>query len=80
MTRRGNIHYDIHIMNTVTVSKKEYETLKKKAALYGQVFQDVSKRMFGIEEYSDKRIREFMKEDRLDPKIRQRIERILSSS
>ena len=67
-------------MNTVTLQKTEYEDLKKKASLYEKVFRFISKQSFGIESYSDKRVREFTKEDRLDAKTRQKLEKLLKSS
>jgi TRAP-type uncharacterized transport system substrate-binding protein len=63
-------------MSTVTVKKTEYEDLKKKASLYEKVFQFISKQTFGIESYSDKRVKALMKEDRLDPKTRQKLEKL----
>ncbi|HEX9722635.1 MAG TPA: hypothetical protein VGA53_05255 [Candidatus Paceibacterota bacterium] len=67
-------------MNTVTLQKTESEDLKKKASLYEKVFRFISRQSFGIESYSDKQIKEFKKEDRLDSKTRQKLERLLKSS
>ena len=67
-------------MATVTLQKTEYENLKKKASLYEKVFRFVSRQNFGIEAYSDKRISEFRKEDSLDAKTRQKLEKLLKSS
>ena len=66
-------------MNTVTLPKTEYESLKKKASLYEKVFRFISRQNFGIESYSDKQVREFMKEDRLDVKTREKLEKLLKS-
>ena len=67
-------------MSTVTLQKTEYEDLKKKASLYEKVFRFISKQNFGIESYSDKRVKELMKEDRIDAKTRQKLEKLLRSS
>jgi len=66
-------------METVKVSKTEYESLKKKASLYEKVFQSVEKRMFGTELYSDKRVKDFLKEDGLDKEITEKLENLLRS-
>ena len=67
-------------MSTVTLPKTEYENLKKKASLYEKIFRFVSSQSFGIDSYSDKRIKEFMQEDRVDRKTRQKLEKLLKSS
>lgn len=67
-------------MKTITLPKTEYEMLRKKASLYEQVFQSASRQNLGLEEYSDKRIQGFMKEDRLDRKTREKVEKLLRSS
>ena len=67
-------------MNIVTLQKTEYEDLKKKASLYEKVFRFISRQNFGIEAYSDRRVKEFTREDRLDRKTRQKLAKLLKSS
>jgi len=66
-------------METITIPKTKYEILEKRASLYEKVFRFLPERIFGTEMYSKKRIREFLKEDRLDRKTRGRLERLLKS-
>lgn len=66
-------------METVTLPKTKYEILKKQASLYEKIFRFLPERIFGTEIYSEKRIKEFLKEDRLDKKTRSRLERLLKS-
>ena len=67
-------------MNTVTLPRTEYEDLKKKASLYGKVFRFISRQNFGVEMYADGRVKEFMKEDRVDQKTRAKLEKLLRPS
>jgi len=67
-------------MNTVTLQKTAYEDLKKKASLYEKVFRFISRQSFGMESYSDKQVKELMKEDRLDSATRLKLEKLLKSS
>jgi len=64
-------------MKTVTLPKTKYEILKKQASLYEEIFRYLPERIFGTEIYSKKRIKEFLKEDRLDKKTRNRLEKLL---
>jgi hypothetical protein len=57
-------------METVTLPKTKYEILKKQASLYEKIFRYSPERIFGTEIYSKKRIKEFLKEDKLDRKTR----------
>ncbi len=66
-------------METITLPKIKYETLKKKASLYEAIFRSLPERILGIEIYSKKRIKEFRGEDKLDEKTRNRLEKILKS-
>jgi hypothetical protein len=66
-------------MQTVTLSKTKYETLKKQALLYEKIFQFLPERIFGTEIYSQKRLKEFQKEDRLNRKTKNRLKKILKS-
>lgn len=52
-------------MATITLPKTEYETLKRQASLCEEIFRYLPERVFGIENYSKKRINEFLKEDKL---------------
>ena len=66
-------------MQNITLPKTKYEVLKKKASLYEEVFKFIPEKIFGTESYSDNRIKEFSKEDRLDKKTIKRLEKILNS-
>jgi len=66
-------------METVTLPKIKYEILRKQASLYEGVFRYSPDRIFGTEEYSPKRVKEFIKEDKLDKKTKARIRRLLKS-
>ncbi|MDI6883278.1 MAG: hypothetical protein QMC93_02265 [Patescibacteria group bacterium] len=66
-------------MKTVTLPKTEYEILKKRSSLYEEVFRYLPEKIFGTEMYSKKRIREFLKEDKLDKKTRDRLQKLLKS-
>jgi hypothetical protein len=60
-------------MTTVTISKNKYETLKKQASLYEKLLKPVSKQKWPLEDYSEKRIREFMRADKIDRKNASRL-------
>jgi len=64
-------------METVIVPKTKYEILRKQAMLYKEIFRFLPEKFFGIEIYSQKRLKEFRKEDRLDKKTRNRLQKIL---
>ena len=66
-------------METITIPKTKYEILKKQASLYKEIFRFLPEKFFGIETYSQKRLKEFQKEDRLDKKTRNRLQKILKS-
>jgi len=66
-------------METISIPKNKYEILKKQASLYKEIFRFLPERFFGIEIYSRKRLKEFQKEDRLNKKTRNRLQRILKS-
>jgi hypothetical protein len=66
-------------MKTITIPKTKYEILKKQALLYKEIFRYLPERFFGLEIYSQKRFEEFKKEDRLDKKVRDRLQKILKS-
>jgi len=66
-------------METITIPKTKYEILKKQALLYKEIFRDLPEKFFGIEIYSQKRLKEFQKEDRLDKTTRNRLQKILKS-
>jgi len=66
-------------METVTLPKTKYEILKKQASLYEKIFRYSPERIFGTEVYSKKRIKEFLKEDKLDKKTRNRLIKLLKS-
>ena len=66
-------------MKTVTLPKTKYEILKKQASLYEEIFRYLPERIFGTEMYSKKRIKEFLREDKLGKKTKSRLEKILKS-
>lgn len=66
-------------METISIPKPKYEILKKQALLYKEIFRYLPERFFGIEIYSQKRLKEFQKEDRIDKKTRSRLQKILKS-
>lgn len=66
-------------MTTITVPKSKFEILKKRASLYETILRTLPERKWGIEEYPEKRIKELMQEDRLNKKVRARIQKLLSS-
>ena len=63
-------------MKTITLPKTKYEILKKQASLYEKILRYLTEKIFGIEAYSEKRIKEFLKEDKLDKKTRTRLQNI----
>lgn len=50
--------------NKVTIERKVYEDLKRKAQIFEAVLDFIPERAFPIEIYSEKRIREFLLEDK----------------
>lgn len=66
-------------MAVVTLPKSKFDILQKKASLYEAILRAVPESKWGIEEYLPRRIREFMRNDRLDKKIKARAEKLLSS-
>jgi len=50
--------------NKVTIERKVYEDLKRKAQIFESVLDFIPERAFPIEIYSEKRIREFLLEDK----------------
>ena len=66
-------------METITLPKTKYEVLRKKASLYEEIFRFLPKRIFSIESYSREQIKEFSKEDRLDKKTKNRLQKLLKS-
>jgi hypothetical protein len=66
-------------METITLPKTKYEILKKQASLYEEIFKYLPERIFGTEIYSKKRIKEFLREDKLDKNTRSRLGKLLKS-
>ncbi|MBI2552225.1 hypothetical protein HYW17_02945 [Candidatus Uhrbacteria bacterium] len=64
--------------STVTLPKSRYEILKRRATLYNEMLRFIPELRWGIEEYSEKRIREFAKMDRIDRATRARLEKLLT--
>lgn len=50
--------------NKITIERKLYEELKRKAEIFERVLDFVPERAFPIEIYSEKRIKEFLSEDK----------------
>jgi len=50
--------------NKITIERKLYEELKRKAEIFERVFDFVPEKAFPIEIYSEKRIEEFLSEDK----------------
>ncbi|MBI3589745.1 MAG: hypothetical protein HY093_05045 [Candidatus Liptonbacteria bacterium] len=66
-------------MNTITISKKEYMTLEKRATLYNQILKSIEKEVFPIENYSPSRLKEFFKGDKLNSNVRNKVQKLLQS-
>ena len=66
-------------MKTITLPKTKYEILKKQASFYEKIFRYLPEKIFGTEMHSKKRIKEFLREDKLDKKTKSRLEKILKS-
>ena len=56
-------------MQTINLTRKEYENLKKKASIYDRLLRFSPETLFEIENYSDARVQEFLKEDKVDSSI-----------
>jgi len=63
--------------STVTLPKTQYEIIKKRASLYTEMLRFVPELRWGIEEYSEDRIREFMKTDQIDRATHARFKKVL---
>jgi len=50
--------------NKITIERKLYEELKRKAEIFERVLDFVPEKAFPIEIYSEKRIKEFLSEDK----------------
>lgn len=66
-------------MKTVTLPKTKYEMLRKKVSLYEEIFRYSPEKIFGTEDYSKSRIKEFLKEDSIDKKTKSRLQKLLKS-
>lgn len=66
-------------MNTITLPKTKYNILRKQASLYEEIFRYLPERIFGTEIYSQKRVKEFLKEDKIDKKTKDRLEKLLKN-
>ncbi len=66
-------------METITLPKTKYEIIEKKASLYEKIFRFLPKRFFGIESYSDEQISQFLKEDKIDKEMKNRLNKLLKS-
>lgn len=50
--------------NKVTIERKVYEDLKRKAQIFERILDFIPEKAFPIEIYSEKRIKEFLLEDK----------------
>lgn len=66
-------------MVTVTIPKVEYALLQKRASLYETMLRVIPERRWGIERYTEERLREFSRADRLDTETRKKLRRSLRS-
>ncbi len=64
-------------MNTITIPQTKFNLLEKRATLYEKFLRSLPERRWGIEDYSGKRVREFMREDRLNPKLRSQLKKLI---
>jgi len=64
-------------MNTVTLPKSEYNLLKKRASLYEAVLKNLPEGKWGVKEYNEEQIKEFMKVDRISAKTQSRLKQLL---
>ena len=55
--------------NTVTITRNEYEEMALQADLYQTVLSRLPERKWATELYNKKRIAEFRREDRIDPRL-----------
>lgn len=66
-------------METITLPKTKYEIIEKKASLYEKIFKFLPQKFFGAELYSDNRIKEFLKEDKINQKTKNCLNKLLKS-
>ena len=66
-------------METINLPKAKYEILKKKASLYEKIFRYSPEKIFGTEDYSETRIKEFLREDKIDKKTKSHLQKLLKS-
>ena len=64
-------------MATITVLKTKYEILEKRASLYEKILCSLKERRFGVEEYSQKRLKEFMSQDKINKNTQSRLKKLL---
>ncbi len=62
-------------MSTIVIPEKQYETLRKQASLYREVFSGVRRNF--VEQYSDGRVEEFLKEDKIHKALKEKIKKFL---
>ena len=64
-------------MQTISLPIKQYETLRREAALYRTVFRKKEIMGYPIELYTDERIREFMELDKIPTSLQRKLRKIL---
>jgi len=62
-------------MLTVVIPEKQYETLRKQASLYKEVLSGIRGSI--IEQYSERRIEEFLKGDKVSKKVKEKMKQLL---
>jgi len=60
-------------MQLIKLPQRQYETLIRKASVYDRLLQVSPELFFEIENYSDVRVQEFLKEDRMPSEINCRV-------
>ncbi|OGM93606.1 hypothetical protein A2935_03225 [Candidatus Wolfebacteria bacterium RIFCSPLOWO2_01_FULL_47_17b] len=66
-------------MTTVTISKVKFNILQKRASLYDAILRSLPEKRWGIETYSSSRMKEFAWSDRLDVRVKKRIQKFMAS-
>ena len=63
-------------MATITIPQKTYQELVKKAQIFER-FRAIMREDYPVESYSDERIKEFEKSDKISPRLKDSLNLIL---
>jgi len=63
-------------MATITIPRKTYQELVKKAQIFER-FRAIMREDYPVETYSDERIKEFEKSDKISPRLKDSLNLIL---